>query len=172
MGAPSAAPAGTPKPLGRRPWVLGLLLALLGVGVFFSPLLGTVTIAPETVLRYLLHQVSGGALYSNPCAGASVPASGCTGLIQIVWDARLSEIMLAVVVGAGLGISGGTLQGVFRNPLADPGDPEAGSDDHGQHDFRESSVPDDLDRPVQPLGRHARLRGWSRGPLPDLVEKD
>ncbi len=120
MGAPSAAPAGTPKPLGRRPWVLGLLLALLGVGVFFSPLLGTVTIAPETVLRILLHQVSGGALYSNPCAGASVPASGCTGLIEIVWDARLSEIMLAVVVGAGLGISGGTLQGVFRNPLADP----------------------------------------------------
>src|SRR5208282_5341276 len=100
--------------------VLGLLLALLGVGVFFSPLLGTVAIAPETVLRILLHQVSGGALYSNPCAGASVPASGCTGLIEIVWDARLSEIMLAVVVGAGLGISGGTLQGVFRNPLADP----------------------------------------------------
>lgn len=120
MGGRSEAPGEPPSAVGRRPWVLGLLLALLGVGVFFSPILGTVTIAPDTVLKILLHQVSVGALFSNPCGGASVPASGCTGLIEIVWDARLSEVMLAVVVGAGLGISGGTLQGVFRNPLADP----------------------------------------------------
>jgi iron complex transport system permease protein len=116
----SAAPSGVPRPLARRPWAIGLLLALLAVGVFLSPLLGTVSISPDTVLRILFHQVSGGTLFSDPCAGASVPAGGCTGLIEIVWDARLSEVMLAVVVGAGLGISGGTLQGVFRNPLADP----------------------------------------------------
>ena len=67
-----------------------------------------------------MHQVSAGALFSEPCAGTSLPPSGCSGLIEIVWDARLSEVMLAVVVGAGLGVSGGTLQGVFRNPLADP----------------------------------------------------
>lgn len=120
MEGTSPAPVGTTKPFGRRRWILALLLSLLGVGVFLSPLLGTVAIAPETVLRILVHQVSGGALYSDPCAGASVPSSGCAGLIEIVWDARLSEVMLAVVVGAGLGISGGTLQGVFRNPLADP----------------------------------------------------
>jgi len=120
MGTPDASPAGPPKVPGRRPWVLALLLGALGAGVFFSPLLGTYTIAPETVLRILLHQVSGGALYANPCAGTSVPVSGCAGLTEIVWEARLSEVMLAVVVGAALGISGGTLQGVFRNPLADP----------------------------------------------------
>jgi iron complex transport system permease protein len=100
--------------------VLVLLAVALLAAVFLSPLLGTVSIPALTVLRILLHQISGGALFSNPCAGASVPASGCSGLVEIVWDARLSEIVLAVTVGAALGISGGTLQGVFRNPLADP----------------------------------------------------
>jgi len=120
VAAPGASSPASSKAHGRRTWVLGLLLGLLGLGVLISPLLGTVAISPETVLRILFHQASGGALFSDPCAGASVPASGCAGLIEIVWDARLSEVMLAVVVGAGLGISGGTLQGVFRNPLADP----------------------------------------------------
>lgn len=120
MGGLSDAPGRSLSVVGRRRWTLGLLLAFLGVGIFFSPLLGTITIAPDTVLRILLHQSSAGALFSNPCGGENVPASGCGGLIEIVWDARLSEVMLAVVVGAGLGISGGTLQGVFRNPLADP----------------------------------------------------
>jgi len=109
-----------PTPVTRRPWVLGLLFAVLAVGVFLSPLLGTVEVPAATVLRILLHQVSGGTLFSNPCGGAAVPASGCAGLVEIIWDARLSEILLAVIVGAALGISGGTLQGVFRNPLADP----------------------------------------------------
>jgi len=118
--APTDVPRRVAESAARHPWTLGLLLVILAVGVFFSPLLGTVSIAPATVLRILFHQVSGGALFADPCAGASVPASGCAGLIEIVWDARLSEIMLAVVVGAALGISGGTLQGVFRNPLADP----------------------------------------------------
>lgn len=120
MRTPSDPPGETAASLGRRPWVLGLLFAVLAIGIFFSPLLGTVAIAPDTVLKILIHQVSGGTFFSDPCYGASVPASGCGGLIEIVWDARLSEVMLAVVVGAGLGISGGTLQGVFRNPLADP----------------------------------------------------
>jgi iron complex transport system permease protein len=100
--------------------VLGLLALALGVGVFFSPILGTVPISAAAVLRILLHQLSAGALFGDPCTGTSIPAGGCSGLIEIVWDARLSEVVLAVVVGAGLGISGGTLQGVFRNPLADP----------------------------------------------------
>ena len=120
MEAAAGSVRGTSTSTARRPWVLGLLVAGLAAAVFLSPLLGTVQIPPTTVLRILLHQVSAGSLFADPCAGASVPASGCAGLIEIVWDARLSEIMLAVFVGAALGISGGTLQGVFRNPLADP----------------------------------------------------
>ncbi|HYB79711.1 MAG TPA: iron ABC transporter permease [Thermoplasmata archaeon] len=120
MAGPPRGPVAPGRFSVRRRWTLALLTALLAVGVLFSPLLGTVAIAPETVLRILLHQLSSGRLFSDPCAGAPVPPSGCPGLIEIVWDARLSEVVLAVTVGAGLGLSGGTLQGVFRNPLADP----------------------------------------------------
>lgn len=120
MGAPSGAAPAVAPPTRHRSWVLGLLFAFLVAMVFLSPILGTVSIPAGTVLRILLHQVSAGALFADPCAGVSVPASGCSGLIEIVWGARLSEVILAVLVGAGLGISGGTLQGVFRNPLADP----------------------------------------------------
>lgn len=39
---------------------------------------------------------------------------------QIVWSVRLPRITLAFLAGAALGLSGATLQGVFRNPLVDP----------------------------------------------------
>ena len=40
---------------------------------------------------------------------------------SILWQLRLPRTGLALLVGAGLGISGAVLQGVLRNPLADPG---------------------------------------------------
>ena len=38
----------------------------------------------------------------------------------VLWNIRLPRVLLALVVGAGLGLAGAGLQGVFRNPLADP----------------------------------------------------
>jgi iron complex transport system permease protein len=39
----------------------------------------------------------------------------------IVWQLRLPRVVLAIEVGAALGLSGAVLQGVTRNPLAEPG---------------------------------------------------
>ncbi len=39
----------------------------------------------------------------------------------VVWVIRVPRMLMAMLVGAGLGISGAALQGLFRNPLADPG---------------------------------------------------
>lgn len=39
----------------------------------------------------------------------------------IVTELRMPRIMLAAIVGAGLGLSGAAMQGYLRNPLADPG---------------------------------------------------
>jgi iron complex transport system permease protein len=39
---------------------------------------------------------------------------------EIFWSIRVPHVLLAAVVGAGLAASGSTLQGVLRNPLADP----------------------------------------------------
>lgn len=39
----------------------------------------------------------------------------------VLIDIRLPRIFLAILIGAGLGTSGAILQGLFRNPLVDPG---------------------------------------------------
>ncbi len=40
---------------------------------------------------------------------------------QVIVDIRLPRTILAVLTGASLGLSGAVLQGLLRNPLADPG---------------------------------------------------
>lgn len=39
----------------------------------------------------------------------------------VVLQLRLPRIIVAALVGSGLGVAGTTLQGLFRNPMADPG---------------------------------------------------
>ncbi|MEM0098409.1 MAG: iron chelate uptake ABC transporter family permease subunit [Thermoplasmata archaeon] len=38
----------------------------------------------------------------------------------IIWQLRMPRILLAALVGASLAVSGAVMQGLFRNPLADP----------------------------------------------------
>lgn len=47
--------------------------------------------------------------------------SPLSGSAWVLWHLRLPRIGLAVLVGAALGLSGALTQGLFRNPLADPG---------------------------------------------------
>ena len=42
------------------------------------------------------------------------------GLATILLDIRLPRVLLAVIVGAGIASAGAAIQGLFRNPLADP----------------------------------------------------
>ncbi len=39
----------------------------------------------------------------------------------IIWELRLPRALLALIVGASLGLAGASLQGFLRNPLAEPG---------------------------------------------------
>ncbi|WP_425085253.1 FecCD family ABC transporter permease [Ruegeria profundi] len=39
----------------------------------------------------------------------------------ILWDIRLPRLAMGILVGAALAVSGVVMQGLFRNPLADPG---------------------------------------------------
>jgi len=102
--------------LGAFALVLGSVLLLLGGGWLRTP----VEIPFRTTFQILVHQLSAGALYPNPCAGTAVTAAQCSTRVFIVWQIYLPEVLLALIVGAGLGISGSALQGIFRNPLADP----------------------------------------------------
>ena len=43
------------------------------------------------------------------------------GSSYVLWQLRLPRILFALLIGAALGLSGALTQGLFRNPLADPG---------------------------------------------------
>lgn len=52
---------------------------------------------------------------------AAVFGAGDEGIVLIVQELRLPRIVLGVLAGATLGYTGAALQGLLRNPLADPG---------------------------------------------------
>lgn len=116
--APVVPPATRPRRRVRS--IAGLIVGLGLIGILGSTLLGSVAIPLGAGLQILAHQLTGGALYPGACAGTGLSASRCATLTFIEWDLYLPEVLLALIVGAALGLSGGALQGVFRNPLADP----------------------------------------------------
>ena len=44
-----------------------------------------------------------------------------SGPAEVLWSVRAPRALTALMVGAALGLSGGVMQGMLRNPLADPG---------------------------------------------------
>ncbi len=52
---------------------------------------------------------------------SALTGGGSAGDRIVVWEIRLPRAVAALVVGAALGMSGAALQGLLRNPLAEPG---------------------------------------------------
>jgi iron complex transport system permease protein len=82
---------------------LGLLLLLTCIWSLCS---GAVGIAPADVLGALLRALTGATPHYDD---------------GIVLELRLPRVLLAALVGAELAMGGAAIQGLFRNPLADPG---------------------------------------------------
>lgn len=76
-----------------------LLIVLLGAAIIIASSVGAVSIALSDIL-------TGDLTQSNQA---------------ILLSIRLPRVLLAVAVGAALAVSGAAMQGLFRNPLADPG---------------------------------------------------
>ncbi len=123
----TASPAGQPAPpdpdrvTGRAGGVpvgpAGLSwrwLAAGGVAVLVAGLaglaLGPVSLPPLGVARQLLDLIPGVHLDSGLSEREAL----------IVTQLRLPRVCLGLLVGATLALAGGTYQGIFRNPLADP----------------------------------------------------
>ncbi|MFJ3877987.1 FecCD family ABC transporter permease [Streptomyces sp. NPDC090077] len=105
-----AAPAPPRRRPGRRGTLLAagllaalLLLALVSAGV------GAYAIPVGDVLASALHRAGLG--------GAPLDRVG----ESVLWNVRLPRVVLALLVGASLGCAGALMQGVFGNPLAEPG---------------------------------------------------
>lgn len=80
-----------------------------------------------TVPPKLLFASECGLLLALSAVSMSLSASGTLSLAEgpeqalILWEVRLPRVLLALIVGGGLGLSGAVLQGLLRNPLAEPG---------------------------------------------------
>lgn len=99
------------QPPGRRLLSVSLALAaMLLVTAVIAIGSGSARIAYGDVVNILLHPLG---MPLNP----EIPASQVT----IVHQVRLPRIVAGMLVGAALAASGAVMQGIFRNPLADPG---------------------------------------------------
>lgn len=93
----------------RRPGpraLLGALALLLLATAIWSLTRGAMAIAPADVASALWRWLTGEAPQGDD---------------GIVLGLRLPRMLLATAVGAALATGGSTMQGLFRNPLADPG---------------------------------------------------
>ena len=86
-----------------RPATLLLVALLLGIAIAVQ--CGAVPVAASDWLAIL-----GLAEQSSPSAGS-----------YVLWNIRLPRALFAVLIGASMGMVGALTQGLFRNPLADPG---------------------------------------------------
>lgn len=97
----------------HRAHMVMLLLALLLILTFLAGIgRGAVQVSPNEVAAILLEKIAG-----RPVLGTPYEARQAAVLLTI----RLPRVLLGVLVGAALAMSGAAVQGLFRNPLAAPG---------------------------------------------------
>ncbi|MCW5249156.1 FecCD family ABC transporter permease [Streptomyces sp. SHP 1-2] len=108
--APAPAPDTAPRRRRGTPWLLtAALLAGLLVLVPVAAGTGAYPIPVGDVVGSLLHHAGLGGGELDRVAES------------VLWNVRLPRIVLALLVGASLGCAGALMQGVFGNPLAEPG---------------------------------------------------
>ncbi|MGE5509022.1 MAG: FecCD family ABC transporter permease [Chitinophagales bacterium] len=91
------------------------LAALLPIVAVASVSLGQVNLAPGEAARLLWEALT---CRQPPLSPASWPTAAPAALI--VRDLRLPRLLLALMVGGGLAVSGTALQALFHNPMAEP----------------------------------------------------
>lgn len=88
------------------------LAALLPVVVLWSLTVGQVYVSTEVVMA-----IVGQHLHVPGLSGSSISPEQTA----VIWHIRLPRVLVGLLAGAALAVSGAVLQGIFSNPLADPG---------------------------------------------------
>lgn len=90
--------------------ITGLVVAL-AVFAVLSACIGQVSTSPLEVIGSIMHRIGLdiGPMPAHPSGDVTL------------WEVRFPRVVLAMLVGAALGCAGALLQGVFANPLAEPG---------------------------------------------------
>lgn len=90
--------------------LLAGMAALFAAAFFANVGMGAVEIPPLQAVAILLSH-----------AGFDLGVAYEPRTDAILWNIRMPRVALGILVGGSLGIAGAALQGVFRNPLAEPG---------------------------------------------------
>lgn len=93
----------------KRAGLIVLMSILLVAVIIIATGTGALSIRPMQVIAILLEKL-----------GIHIPVAYEENMPAILWFIRLPRVILAVLIGAGLAVAGAALQGLFRNPLADP----------------------------------------------------
>jgi iron complex transport system permease protein len=108
LSAPVPAGRGSARRLGRRGLMVGACAAL-ALAMLLSLSVGATGVSLAALPRVLVALVT----------GVSDPATARDQLVLL--EIRLPRLLLGIFVGSALALSGAMMQGMFRNPLADPG---------------------------------------------------
>jgi iron complex transport system permease protein len=106
----ATAPASLARRIGTGTGIALVAGLVLIASVVVAVSLGAVAIPLGTVWGVALDRILPGLATLDYSAGRA----------NIVWEIRFPRVVLAGLVGAGLGLVGAALQSVTRNPLADP----------------------------------------------------
>ena len=98
------------RPSRLRWWWFSGALLVLAAAVLISIMLGAVALDASAVVASLLDHL--------PFIDVDTGLSGREE--AILWELRMPRVVLGGIVGATLAVAGGSYQGSFRNPLADP----------------------------------------------------
>jgi iron complex transport system permease protein len=110
MSSAASLPVAKSRPIRRSATSITVSGVLLLIAIVASLAIGPVLIAPLDVAGILGHALAG----TRPLEGVAMRDA------VVILDIRLPRTVLTVLVGAALAAGGAVLQGVFRNPLADP----------------------------------------------------
>ncbi|MGN2639082.1 FecCD family ABC transporter permease [Nocardia takedensis] len=108
---PSPPPAPASRGRTRVTLVFAVSIAVLILLALASAAIGQVPTTPLEVAGSVAHRIGldWGPLPAHPAGEVTL------------WEVRFPRVLLAVLVGAALATAGALLQGVFANPLAEPG---------------------------------------------------
>ena len=93
---------------------------LAGGGALLAAGAAALVVTAAAVGPYAIPLSHTAAILLEPVGLRLLPTIGDTERV-IVESIRLARIALALTVGAALGVAGAVMQGLFRNPMADPG---------------------------------------------------
>ena len=102
----------------RSKIVLVILLIILALASFINLFLGYQDLSLFQMTEIVQYQIGA---YTDISEFSSLDGDQLEGWSYVVFDLRVPCIIMCILVGLGLGSSGAVLQGLFRNPLVDPG---------------------------------------------------